>query len=370
MLHNFHRLYYLIVLLITIIFQMNTISMKSSVKNKTKHTFIKTKQDLLITLSKWPKTITKTLELHVRNSNFKDIQQVFNLCASDKHALPIPIEQSDFIFNQPNFCVKHTNLWILIVVHTHPSNKHKRDLIRGTWGSLNRVNNRKIGVLFFMGLSNNLEEQKIIEEEERMHNDIVQRAFLEHYHNMTRKHLTVMEWISTGYCNKVPFLVKADDDTFIDIFHLVNYLENRQTQLNSSFYCSATANVKVKRPNHMKNSKWEITNKEFSDNVFPTYCEGFGYVMDMKLAPYLYWCSMFTSPIWIDDVYVTGILAENLGIQRIPFQSGHGYYNLKPGREDGSLADSIFLISLYNEFYPLTFQEMWRESVMYSMQID
>ncbi|VDQ00471.1 unnamed protein product [Trichobilharzia regenti] len=183
---------------------------------------------------------------------------------------------------------------------------------------------------------------------------------------MTRKHLTIMEWISTGYCNKVPYLVKVDDDTFIDIFHLTSYLENKQPQLNNSFYCSATANVKVKRPNLMKNSKWEITNKEFSDSVFPTYCEGFGYVMDMKLAPYLYWCSMFQSPIWIDDVYVTGILSEILGIQRIPFQNGHGYANLKPGREEGSLADSIFLLSLYNEFYPLTFHEMWRESVMYT----
>ncbi|CAH8499366.1 unnamed protein product [Heterobilharzia americana] len=221
-----------------------------------------------------------------------------------------------------------------------------------------------------MGISNNFKEQKQVEEEEQIYGDIVQRAFLEHYYNMTRKHISVMEWISAGYCNKVPFLVKADDDTFIDIFHLTSYLEMKQTDLHGTFYCSATAHVKVERPGGAKHSKWEITNKEYPENEFPTYCEGFGYVMDMKLAPYLYWCSMFQPSIWIDDVYMTGILAKRLGIPRIPFQSGHSYYNLQPGREVGSIADFIFLISLYNEFYPLTFQDMWREAVTYSMQID
>ncbi|KAK4469876.1 hypothetical protein MN116_007384 [Schistosoma mekongi] len=349
---------------------LNIVSTKSILKNQLKYEFIKTRKDLLRTLSKWPPTISKTLELHVKNSHFNDIRKVFNLCAKHKEALPIPIENSDFIYDQPGFCFKQSNLWILITVHTHPSHRQKRDLIRGTWGSLSRVNNRKIAVLFFMGLSNNLTEQKMIEEEERIHSDIVQRAFLEHYTNMTRKHITIMEWISKGYCNNVQFLVKVDDDTFVDIFHLTTYLESKQTQLNGTFYCSATSNVKVKRPNSVKNFKWQITDKEYPENVFPTYCEGFGYVMDMKLAPSIYWCSMFRRSIWIDDVYVTGILAQTLGIPRIPFQNGHGYFNLKSAKEEGLLSDSIFLISFYNEFLPLTVQDLWREAVAYSMEID
>uniref|UniRef100_A0A3Q0KJU7 Hexosyltransferase n=2 Tax=Schistosoma mansoni TaxID=6183 RepID=A0A3Q0KJU7_SCHMA len=365
-LYVFHSLF-LIVLIITL---LNNVSMKSILNIKPKTEFIKTKKDLIKTLSRWPTTIHRKLELHNKNSNFNDISKVFNLCAKNKDAIPILIENSDFIFSQSTYCYKQTNLWILIAVHTHPNHRQKRDLIRGTWGSLRRVNNRKIGILFFMGLSNDLKEQKLIEEEERIYGDVVQRAFLENYYNMTRKHITIMEWISQGYCNNVPFLVKVDDDTFVDIFHLTRYLELKHNDLKGLFYCTATSNIKVVRPNSIKHSKWEISDKEYPEKIFPTYCEGFGYIMDMKLAPYLYWCSMFQPPIWIDDVYVTGILAQNLGIPRLRFQDGHSYLNLKPAKEEGLLADCIFLVSFYNEFYPLTVQEMWREVVAHSMGID
>ncbi|CAH8481109.1 unnamed protein product [Schistosoma turkestanicum] len=367
---SFCTVHSLTIISIVIIILLNPASMKSILKTKPTTTFIKTRKDFLEILSKWPTEVSNNLKLHVKDSHFVDIIKVFNLCAKSKEDVPMLIENSDFIFSQPNFCYKQSNLWILLVVHTHPSHRQKRDLIRGTWGSLNRVKNRKIGVLFFMGLPNNSKEQKLIVEEERIHGDIVQRAFFEDYYNMTRKHITIMEWITKGYCNNVPFLAKVDDDTFVDIFHLTRYLELKHTQLNGSFYCTATSNVKVERPNSMKRSKWQITDKEFPEKIFPTYCEGFGYVMDMKLAPYLYWCSMFKPPIWIDDVYVTGILAQNLGIPRVPFQDGHSYFKLKPAKEEGLFADSIFLVSFYNEFYPLTVQDMWREAVAHSMEID
>ncbi|CAH8525395.1 unnamed protein product [Schistosoma haematobium] len=368
-LNVFHSFIIIIIIIITITF-INHVSMKSILKMKPKNEFIKTKKDLFKILSKWPITIRNQLKLHIQNLNFHDIKNVFNLCAKTNESIPIFIENSKFIFSQSNFCNKQTNLWILIIVHTHPNHRQKRDLIRGTWGSLSRVNNRKIGVLFFMGLSNNFNEQKLIEEEEQIHGDIVQRAFLEDYYNMTRKHITIMEWISKGYCNNVPFLVKVDDDTFVDIFHLTRYLELKYNNLKGLFYCTATSNVKVVRPNSIKHSKWQISEKEYPEKIFPTYCEGFGYIMDMKLAPYLYWCSMFQPPIWIDDVYVTGILAQNLGIPRLRFEDGHSYFNLKPAKDEGLLADSIFLISFYNEFYPLTVQDIWREVVAHSMEID
>ncbi|CAH8499354.1 unnamed protein product [Heterobilharzia americana] len=71
--------------------------MKYILKNKLENEFIKTKQDLITILSKWPPKILKILELHIKSGHFKGIQKVFNLCANNKNIIPIPIESNDFI---------------------------------------------------------------------------------------------------------------------------------------------------------------------------------------------------------------------------------------------------------------------------------
>lgn len=199
--------------------------------------------------------------------------------------------------------------------------------------------------------------------------DIIQRDFVEDYHNMTRKHLTVLEWVSKGYCQSLEYLIKVDDDTFVDVFHLARFLKTERLKTPDSFYCSATSGAKPIRPSKKTSSKWVITKTEFEKNVFPTYCEGLGYIIEASLAPYLYWCSLFTPPIWIDDVYVTGILAENLGLQRQEFIPGHTYSRVGPSKQNEALLDNIFLTSYYSEFLPETFRRIWQTAVSCSMDI-
>ncbi|KER19606.1 hypothetical protein T265_15493 [Opisthorchis viverrini] len=318
----------------------------------------------------WSSTIKQFIEGVQRRKQLSmyDIQAVYSRCAGPKHLDATIFEDNPFIIPQTTYCSERPQLKLLIVVHSHPANHHRRDLVRSTWGSLRRVGPEKIGVLFFLGSSE--KTQKAVKEEAETYRDIVQRNFTEDYHNMTHKHLTIMEWLSMGHCASLQYIVKVDDDTFVDIFHLVRFLRSDQLKTSPGFYCSATKGAKPTRPKKgVPETKWVITKEEFDKDVFPVYCEGLGYIVEARVAPFLYLCSMFTQTIWIDDVYVTGILAEKLGISRQAFLPGHAYDRAGPSKQSGELLDNIFLTSYHSEFIPETFRRLWHSAVAMSMDL-
>ena len=48
-------------------------------------------------------------------------------------------------------CHAKSNLFFLVLVHSHPSNFERRQAIRDTWGSVKNIDGRKIKVLFLLG---------------------------------------------------------------------------------------------------------------------------------------------------------------------------------------------------------------------------
>jgi Galactosyltransferase len=61
--------------------------------------------------------------------------------------------------------------------------------------------------------------------------------------------------------------------------------------------------------------KWCVGRRELRGRThFPQYCAGIGYVVSRGLVPMLYNASLSTPFFWIDDVYVTGLLAKKLPV--------------------------------------------------------
>jgi len=58
--------------------------------------------------------------------------------------------------------------------------------------------------------------------------------------------------------------------------------------------------------------KWCVSENEFPGRTYPQYCAGIGYIISSPLVPLLYNASHYTPFFWIDDVYVTGLLAKKL----------------------------------------------------------
>ncbi|CAL8098807.1 unnamed protein product [Calicophoron daubneyi] len=323
----------------------------------------------LVHMKTWPVKIQQKFELHRKNGTISlaELKKIYASCADGLHPNLLNPENGRFLISQDTFCEDRPELKILLVVHSNCKNRHRRELIRTTWGSLKRVGSQRIATLFFVGRTKHAEDDELLSEESEKYRDIIQRDFIEDYHNMTRKHLTVMEWLSSGNCKSVKNIVKVDDDTFVDVFHLVRFLSSSDMKLDKGFYCSATTGAKPSRPGTSKSSKWEISKSEFVGKEFPTYCEGLGYVLNAELVPQLYWCSVFSRPIWIDDVYVTGVLADKLKIRRQEFIPGHSYRRVGPASLNENILDSIFLTSYYSEYLPGLFKRLWQAAVSNSM---
>ena len=59
--------------------------------------------------------------------------------------------------------------------------------------------------------------------------------------------------------------------------------------------------------------KWCVKRNELRGRTrFPQYCAGIGYIVSSPLLALLYNASLSTPFFWIDDVYVTGLLAKKL----------------------------------------------------------
>ena len=232
------------------------------------------------------------------------------------------------IIIKPSAC-KNSHVFIVIFVHSAPEHFAHRKTIRETWASVTEIHGKFIETVFLLGQTKDVSLQNAIEREAKICKDIVQENFIDAYRNLTYKHVMGLKWVSE-YCNKAKFVVKLDDDVFVNVFKLVLVLENprklgRHVLPNNTIYCSTNVNASRQNdPDH----KHYVTSGEYPVITYPTYCNGYFYIITPEIATKLYQLSLRTRFFWIDDVYVTGILAENLNITRAKLSLYNGYQQL------------------------------------------
>jgi beta-1,3-galactosyltransferase 1 len=74
-----------------------------------------------------------------------------------------------------------------------------------------------------------------------LYNDIIQESFYDTYNNLTLKSLMLLKWVISN-CNKVTYIMKTDDDMFVNIPILVKALKGRSKStetLIGSLICKA-----------------------------------------------------------------------------------------------------------------------------------
>lgn len=230
----------------------------------------------------------------------------------DRHSL-IDLTNFDYIINQPA-CIDHTRSvndeysqlpFVLILIHSAPLNWHKRNVIRYTWGQ----QDSRARIFFLLGAVNTTQLQHRLRQENDMFQDIIQGNFIDAYRNMTYKHIMALKWF-TYNCPKLKYLVKTDDDVFVNTPALYEYLEKSGDRQNFLF-CSVKVGAPIKRSYR---SKWRVSPKEFAGRYYPPYCPGYSIVYSADVVFRLYKEAQRTRYFWIDDVHVTGTLAQKNNI--------------------------------------------------------
>ena len=202
---------------------------------------------------------------------------------------------------------------IIVLVHSSTNNFERRAAIRQTWGNLTLLDSYNLRVAFILGQSANKSLQSQINHEDALHGDIVQGKFLDTYHNLSQKHVLGLRWVSE-YCKTAKFVVKVDDDVFLNPFGFFRDLVTKFSNLTRTIMC----NVRLNGTDRIQHGgKWGVNVNKFKNltNWPFNFCQGFVVIYTSDIVPKIYKAatSNCTPFVWLDDVYVTGILAGNVG---------------------------------------------------------
>ncbi|MEE6528593.1 hypothetical protein FKM82_031102, partial [Ascaphus truei] len=185
--------------------------------------------------------------------------------------------------------------------------RDRRDAIRQTWGAAAPGHL----TLFTLGVPVSEGEQGPLAQEAELHGDIIQAAFADTYRNLTLKTLASLSW-ATRACPGARFLLKTDDDVFVNVPALARDLPRRGDGAGPLYLGRVNWGV---NPDRDPRSRHYVTREAYAGGRFPPYCSGSGYVLSRGASRLLLREVGGTADprLPLEDVYV-GILAQRAGV--------------------------------------------------------
>jgi len=300
------------------------------------------------------------------------------------------------------------SLYLLVLVQSQPEHFKERQLIRRTWGSVGSVAGRRVKLVFLLGKYSNSPHSrqrpqrwhkkarfsenkisiksrslnrngffksnryhsekyktdaidKLVLLESDLNADIVQGNFVDHSHNLTYKHVMGYKWV-TEFCSDKPrFVLKTDDNVFVETYHLFNFL----TALYGDHPApSLVCDVVPAGPGAATSDTHLLT---------PKYCSGSAYLITPSLIPKFLRATEEVSPISLDDVYMTGVVREHLGISPFYLNQRYTYELERPVKwvlsKKNQPLPFIFVVSNSKDSrWPEIVKKLWRKSELVQHQ--
>ncbi|XP_059614862.1 beta-1,3-galactosyltransferase 5 [Phlebotomus argentipes] len=231
-----------------------------------------------------------------------------HLSPEDRSKL-IDLVDFEYVIGQKSCSELHLQPLVLILVHSAPGNWRKRNLIRRTWGR----DDARARLLFLLGTVASADDQLDLVEENQEYGDLIQGNFIDAYRNMTYKHAMALKWF-TYSCPEAHFLLKTDDDVFVNSPTMFDFLENGVDR-RRLVACYEVSGARVKRSFR---SKWRVSTKEYPGKYYPAYCPGFSIIYSPDAVVMLYREAQRSPYFWIDDVHVTGTLVQRTNMTITP----------------------------------------------------
>ena len=225
---------------------------------------------------------------------------------------------------------------ILFVVPSSISNFKERQAIRNTWGKwvyktaplvgpwelgvFTRSNEEEIKaeddkkwnmkLIFLLGVNSTQRVNKEILQEQNLYGDIVVQDFIDVYVNLTLKSLFMLKWVK-DYCPQSKFIMKVDDDIFINVPNLHHSLKDKfdgPPLLLGCLICNAG-------PIHSQWSKWYVPSFMYDKEKYPNYLSGTAYVISQDIIEHLFMASLDIPYFHLEDVFTTGMCSRAIGIR-------------------------------------------------------
>ncbi|KAL7641318.1 UNVERIFIED_CONTAM: hypothetical protein RMT77_008457 [Armadillidium vulgare] len=253
----------------------------------------------------------KTMPKHIRTPTPYSVNSLY------PSRVPL-LDLRHFTYIINNDVCQEKKVFAIVIVHSHPANMERRDAMRKNIPAedLFEIGVRRVFLLARAEWDDQTLYKKTpqdqIDMENVLHRDIIQGNFKEHYHNLTYKHVMGLQWVNT-YCSQVTYIIKMDDDIIVDIYHFRDILKYRYNDRKNIILGLLEVEA---RPIRSPKSKWYVSKAEYPGDVYPNFVSGWAYAMSSDAAVKIVNSSRKFRYFWIDDLFITGTIAEAAEVKR------------------------------------------------------
>lgn len=272
-----------------------------------------------------------------------------------------PIQENliTYIHTPTKFCNNSASPNVLIVVHSSVSNFGNREIFRRTLGKYSKYNGLETRLVFVTGHSSSQSHMLNLEREASIHGDILTIAVPDKYTLLVYKTVGWMKWLVTS-CKDVGNIIKIDDDTFLNMFKVSELFltcshisSEKPHPVCNNMSCFLWRTFKPHRK-----GKYSLSVSEYSRDRFPPFCPGLAILIPGSLVPRLLEATKYVQFLWLDDVYLTGLLMEYLG------ESHHNFGDkmMDPMQQMYASLDSgkVFVAHFKNDVKNGIYEKHWK----------
>ncbi|CAL1538675.1 unnamed protein product [Lymnaea stagnalis] len=223
----------------------------------------------------------------------------------------------EYIRNPVNACA-FSRTEVLFIVPSAPENFQRRANTRkGAQSKYAREPSNNSKMVFFIGRpacgNDSAKIQAQIDDEFQTHRDIVQENFEDVYKNIRLKAVSMLKWTTT-FCKEARFVIRTDDDVTVNVPKIVSVMEAK-SRLHSEFILGDRKDGwKPVRKVHARFLKYFVSEEEYPDPTYPPFAVGGLLGYPLSTVSLLYQAALRVKPLWLDDVFITGICAVRLRI--------------------------------------------------------
>lgn len=217
---------------------------------------------------------SKYEDLHV----LKDIQDMEFKASDDNESIQLVDKKAEMLLEPQEMCRQE----IILMVLSIPRNSRLRDQIRS---QVQEFPNMRAVFLHNTGTE---EEQSLLVEESERHGDILQGSLPEGYKMTTYKVMLGLHWASSKCDRTTRFIVKMDDNSHLDMGHLVSVLKEVEEAGESSnkIFCPyEMRGLPVWR--HIQApimGKWAVSESVWPEQTYEDHCNGWLWITTPKVA--------------------------------------------------------------------------------------
>ena len=130
----------------------------------------------------------------------------------------------------------------------------------------------------------------------------------------------LLKWYNQN-CVHVPYLLKCDDDVFLNTKKLHNLVSKTRggDVLMGYLFCD-------NKPVRETKSRWYVSESIYSEDTFPPHLNGPGYLISASAAQKLFSAARHVPLFMWEDVYLTGMVARAAGITPYDHNDFYQYF--------------------------------------------